>query len=79
MRFGLWALRGYPSHYDLAFFQARQEHLLYVVGLKYPGGGRSFPTLSDGPIPESVMLESSVVFLPRLLGTDRYSRSPLGA
>src|SRR5215218_1411836 len=28
-------------------------------------------TVSEGPIPSKLMLESSVVFLPRFLGTDR--------
>jgi hypothetical protein len=36
-------------------------------------------TVSDGPIPSQLMLESSVVFLPRLRGTLRRNRSPRGA
>src|SRR5215212_11733389 len=33
-------------------------------------------TAKDGPIPESVMLESNVTFLPQLLGTAQRARSP---
>src|ERR671911_603548 len=33
-------------------------------------------TASDGPIPSMLMLESSVVFLPRLRGTEQQALSP---
>ncbi len=66
-------------HHDLTRTQARHEHLLDVVGLKYPSGSGPFYGASDGPIPSVVMLESTVVFLPRVRGTGRYRRVPLGA
>src|SRR5215203_1324776 len=33
-------------------------------------------TASDGPIPERVMLESNVTFLPQLRGAEQRARSP---
>jgi hypothetical protein len=36
-------------------------------------------TATHGPMPSVVMLASSVVFLPRLRGTEQSARSPLGA
>src|SRR5215212_7108716 len=35
-------------------------------------------TAKDGPIPQSVMLESNVTFFPQLRGAEQYARSPLG-
>src|SRR5215211_4649016 len=35
-------------------------------------------TAKDGPIPESVMLESRVTFFPQLRGAEQCARSPLG-
>ena len=62
----------------LAFFQARRQHL-HHVGLEDTGGRRSLYGQRVGPITSMVMLDSKVVFLPRLRGTLSRSRSPLGA
>src|SRR5215204_6129949 len=63
-------------HYDLPRSQSRCEHLLYV-GLEDPGVVAP-STAKDGPIPQQLMLESRVVFLPRLRGTGSCKRSPVG-
>jgi len=64
-------------HYYLARTKTWNQRVLYI-SLEDFGGGCS-STTSEGPIPSVVMLESSVVFLPRLRGTDNCSLSPLGA
>ena len=56
--------------------QARREHLLDVEASKttavvFPSTAREGPMLSI-----MLMLASSVVFLPRLRGTEQYARSP---
>src|SRR5215211_5402987 len=60
----------------LPFFQFGKEDLLQI------GFETSLvvepSTAIEGPIPSTVMLAKSVVFLPRLRGTDSFRRSPLG-
>src|SRR5215216_3586990 len=64
-------------HHDLPRSQSRCEHLLYV-GLEDPGGGDPFYGQRRPHPTEQLMLESRVVFLPRLRGTGSCKRSPVG-
>src|SRR5215216_4514429 len=64
-------------HHDhLADPQARSEYPI-DVGLEENLRGRAFHR-KHCPMPPTLMLAMRVVFLPRLRGTSRYTRSPRG-
>ena len=63
-------------HHHVPFVEGGHEHLPQIAFEHRPV--RPPSTTIEGPIPEKLMLESRVMFLPRLRATEQYALSPFG-